>query len=155
MSPPLPDGYFGNALVTLNVANKAWDIASDDLAYIARRIRDTIDGVDNELVHSAVDYYELALAERGNHLAMGSLPLTDVRVANWLLMPFYDLDFSWGKPVAILLRDEPNLHGSTQLMKSTQGNGSVHLVMCIESAVLKDFERLFYAKFDNMVCSKL
>ncbi|XP_044445577.1 hydroxycinnamoyltransferase 4-like [Triticum aestivum] len=71
MTPPLPGGYFGNAVINLSVSDEARTISSGDLAYIACRIRDTLSRVDNEVVHSAVDYLELALAERDNRPAFG------------------------------------------------------------------------------------
>ncbi|KAM3297129.1 hypothetical protein ACQJBY_039149 [Aegilops geniculata] len=78
MMPPLPDGYFGNALINLSVAHKARHIALSELAYIARRIRDTMSRVNDELVHSAVDYLQLALTKTDNSTALGSLPATDM-----------------------------------------------------------------------------
>ncbi|KAF7082133.1 hypothetical protein CFC21_086013 [Triticum aestivum] len=80
MVPPLLDGYFGNALINLSVA---------ELVYIARQIRYTISRVNDELVHWAVDYIELALTKRDNRTALGSLPATDMRMISWLGMPFY------------------------------------------------------------------
>ncbi|XP_037449711.1 putrescine hydroxycinnamoyltransferase 1-like [Triticum dicoccoides] len=153
MMPPLPDGYFGNALINLSVADEARRIALGELAYIARRIRDTISRVNDELVHSAVDYLELALTKTDNSTALGSLPATDMRMVSWLGMPFYDLDFSWGKPLATLCA-ESNRGGFAHLLESVQGDGSVRVIMCIEAAVLKEFECLFYAKFGAMMYSK-
>ncbi|XP_037449716.1 hydroxycinnamoyltransferase 4-like [Triticum dicoccoides] len=155
MTPPLPDGYFGNAIININVAEEAQSITSGDLAFVARRIKDTITRVDDELVHSAVDYVELALAERDNRHtpAMGNLPVTDIRVVNWLGLPLYDLDFSWGKPLAVM-RAESSRGGLVHLMNSTQGDGSVQLVIYTEAAILTEFKRLFYAKFDDILHSK-
>ncbi|KAM3317662.1 hypothetical protein ACQJBY_035395 [Aegilops geniculata] len=151
MTPPLPDGYFGNAITYVSVANEARGIASGDLAYIVRRIRDSLSRVDDELVHSAVDYLELAKTD--NRPATGSLPATDMRVVSWLGMPVYDVDFSWGKPLA-MLRAESNRGGYVHLIDSAHGDGSIRLVMCIEASILKEFKRLLYAKFESMVYSK-
>ena len=56
--------------------------------------------MDDELVRSAVDYLELDQAKRDNSPAIGNLLATDMRVVSWLGMPLYDVDFSWGKPLA-------------------------------------------------------
>lgn len=152
-TPPLPDGYFGNALINVSVADEACSIATGDLVYIAHRIKDTLGKVDDELVRSAVDYLELDQAKRDNSLAVGNLPATDMRVVSWLGMPLYEVDFSWGKPLA-MLRAESNRGGFAHLMHSARGDGSVHVVMCIEATILKEFKRLLYAKFESMVYSK-
>ena len=39
------------------------------------------------------------------------------------------------------------------LMNSTQGDGSVQLVIYTEAAILTEFKRLFYAKFDDILHS--
>ncbi|OEL38933.1 hypothetical protein BAE44_0000048 [Dichanthelium oligosanthes] len=57
--PPLPDRYFGNALVPLFAAGAARDIASEALESTAGRIRGAINRLDDELVRSVVDYHEL------------------------------------------------------------------------------------------------
>lgn len=154
MTPPLPDGYFGNAMIHVSVADETRDVASGDLAYVARRIRDTANRVDDDLVHSVVDYLELHRADRDNRPAVGTqLPATDLCVVSWLGMPLYDVDFSWGKPLAVL-RAEQNRGGVVIMMKSRQGDGSVRLSMCIEAAIHKEFERLLYAKLDSTLHSK-
>ncbi|XP_048548549.1 putrescine hydroxycinnamoyltransferase 1-like isoform X3 [Triticum urartu] len=153
MTPPFPDGYFGNAVINVSVADEARGITSGDLAYIAHRIKDTLGRVDDELVRSAVDYLELDQAKRDNSPAIGNLLATDMRVVSWLSMPLYDVDFSWGKPLAVL-RAESNRGGFAHLVDSAHGDGSVHIVMCIDATILKEFKRLLYAKFESMVYSK-
>ena len=151
MRPPLPDGYFGNAIINLSVGDKAHAIASRELSYIARRIRDTHRRVNDELVHSAIDYLELAKRD-DERPATGNLPVTDIRVVSWLGMPSYDADFSWGRPLA-MFRAEPNRGGFVHLIDSAQGDGSGRIIMSIEAAILSEFKRLLYAKF-NMLYSK-
>ncbi|VAH99688.1 unnamed protein product [Triticum turgidum subsp. durum] len=153
IAPPLPDGYLGNAMLQVSVADKTWDVVSRDLAHVAHRIRDTLGRVNDELVRSAVDYLELDLAERDNRPAIGVLPATDLCVVSWLGMPLYDVDFGWGKPLA-MLRAEQNRRGFVLMMNGARGDGSVRLSMCIEAAVLKEFERLFYTELDSKVYSK-
>lgn len=79
--------------------------------------------------------------------------MSDIRVVNWLGLPLYDLDFGRGKPLA-MLRAESSRGGLVHLMNSTKGDDSVHLVIYTETAILKEFKRLFYAKFDGMLHSK-
>ncbi|EMS65855.1 Anthranilate N-benzoyltransferase protein 1 [Triticum urartu] len=152
MRPPLPDGYFGNAIINLSVTDKVRDISSCELTYIVRRIRDTHSRVNNELVHSAIDYLELTKRD-DERPAAGNLPVTNIRVVSWLGMPSYDADFSWGRPLA-MFRAEPNRGGFVHLIDSAEGDGSVRIIMSIEVAILSEFKRLLYAKFNNMLYSK-
>ncbi|XP_044446851.1 putrescine hydroxycinnamoyltransferase 1-like [Triticum aestivum] len=152
MRPPLPDGYFGNAIINLSVGDNVHAITSRELSYIAQRIRDTHRRVNDELVHSAIDYLELAKRD-DERPATGNLPVTVIRVVSWLGMPSYDADFSWGRPLA-MFRAEPNRGGFVHLIDSAQGDGSVRIIMSIEAAILSELKRLLYAKFDNMLYSK-
>lgn len=82
MTPPLPDGYFGNAMINVTVASEAQGVASGDLADIARRIKDTLGRVDDKMVRSAIDHLELDLPKRDGRPAVGSLPVTDMRLVS-------------------------------------------------------------------------
>ncbi|OEL16241.1 hypothetical protein BAE44_0022738 [Dichanthelium oligosanthes] len=94
VNPPLTDRYFGNALVKLGIAGAARDIASEALASIAGRIRGAVGRMDDELVRSAVDYFEMA--EVDSRPLKGTMPETDLQIISWLGMPMYDADFGWG-----------------------------------------------------------
>ncbi|XP_044408663.1 putrescine hydroxycinnamoyltransferase 1-like [Triticum aestivum] len=152
MRPPLPGGYFGNAIINLSVGDKAYAIASRELSYIARRIQDIHRRVNDDLVHSAIDYLELAKRD-DERPAIGNLPVTDIRVVSWLGMPSYDADFSWGRPLA-MFHAEPNRGGFVHLIDSPQGDGSVRIIMSIEAAILSELKRLLYAKLNNKLYSK-
>jgi hypothetical protein len=56
VKPPLPERYFGNALVRAVATATVQDITSEALASIAGRIGGAISRVDDELVRSAIDY---------------------------------------------------------------------------------------------------
>jgi shikimate O-hydroxycinnamoyltransferase len=151
LTPPLPDRYFGNAVIVLAAASKAKDIAAaGDLSSVAGRIGGVIGRMDDELVRSAVDQLELAKSD--SRPARGSLPATDLRVISWLGMPLYDADFLWGKPVAVL-RAESNRGGFVHLIDASPGDGGgVRVMVCAEAAVLHEFKRLLYA---NLMYSML
>ncbi|KAM0923156.1 hypothetical protein ACQ4PT_005713 [Festuca glaucescens] len=143
LTPPLPDRYFGNAVIFLGVASEARDIATGHLASVAGRIVGAIGRMNDELVRSAIDYHEMEKSD-GRPAPGCSLPATDLRVISWLGMPLYDVDFCWGKSVAVL-RAESNRGGFVHLMDSSQGDGAVCMVICMEAAILDDFKRLLYA----------
>ncbi|KAM3279085.1 hypothetical protein ACQJBY_046408 [Aegilops geniculata] len=146
LRPPLPAGYFGNGIIWLGAAGQVRDVASSEgLPSAAGRIRGAVRRMDDELVRSAIDYFELA-AEADSKPAPGRMAETELRVISWLGMPVYDADFGWGKPLA-MLRAEAERAGFVYLMDGGQGAGSVRVVVCTEAAILDDFQRLLYAKF--------
>ncbi|TVU06047.1 hypothetical protein EJB05_49238, partial [Eragrostis curvula] len=96
--PPLPDGYFGNAILWLGACGVVRDIVAEPLAATASRISSAVRRMDDKMVRTAIDYFELSVKD-GRPAPSGScFPETDLRVVSWLGMPVYDADFGWGKP---------------------------------------------------------
>lgn len=143
LRPPIPVSYFGNGIIMLGASGKARDVASEEhLASIAGRIKGAISQMDDELVHSAIDYLELDLG--GSSLpAMpaGSLPKTELRVVKWLDMTAYGADFGWGKPLVMHMAVQQR--AGFDLMDGV--DGSVPILVSLEHAILNDFRRLLYA----------
>ncbi|VAI27039.1 putrescine hydroxycinnamoyltransferase 1-like [Triticum dicoccoides] len=156
LAPPLPSGYFGNAVIRVGVTSEVRGIVSEELSSVARRIKGTIGRVDDELVRSAIDYFELA--ERDSRPAQGSLPTTELRVVSWLGMPIYDTDFGWGKPV-MMMRAESEGSGRVYMMDGDGDGdgdgGSVRIIVCLEATIIKEFHDMLYAKFSDLIRSSL
>ncbi|KAL6642197.1 hypothetical protein ACP70R_020378 [Stipagrostis hirtigluma subsp. patula] len=146
--PPLPDRYFGNAIIWLGTAAAVRDVTSEALAATAGRIRAAVRRMDDEVVRSAIDYFELGEAtEGGGPVPGGGLPENELRVISWLGMPVHDADYGWGKP-HLMLRAESERSGFVYLMNDDGGNGGggVRVVVCAEAACLEEFQRLLHAK---------
>ncbi|RLN31040.1 shikimate O-hydroxycinnamoyltransferase-like [Panicum miliaceum] len=141
MKPPLPDSYFGNALIWVGTSAVVRDVTTEALADTAARISGAVRRMDDEVVRSAIDYCELA--EKNGKPIPGSLPETELRVISWLGMPVYDADYGWGKP-QLMVRAESERSGFVYLMND--GGGCVQVVVCAEAACLKEFEKLLFAK---------
>ncbi|TVU02656.1 hypothetical protein EJB05_51846 [Eragrostis curvula] len=144
--PPLPDRYFGNALIWLGATGVARDIASETLASVAGRISSTIRKLDDELVRSAMDHMEIT--KRESQPVKGNLPETELRINSWLGMPLYDADFGWGKP-RVMSRAESVRGGFVFLMdagpEDEGGTCALRVLMCMEATNMREFERLLYA----------
>ncbi|CAM0908420.1 unnamed protein product [Alopecurus aequalis] len=153
LTPPLPDTYFGNAIMELEAAAKVADIVAaeateEHLASIAANVRDATRSIGNELVRSKIDRLEVD-SQTGALQKPGGMPATEVRVVSWLGMPVYHADFGWGKPL-MMMRAEQQHAGVVYFMDGGQGDGSVN-VMCTETPeTLDDFRRLLYASLDKL-----
>jgi hypothetical protein len=145
VTPPLPDRYFGNALVIMKVASTVRDVVSGTLAASAGQIKSTLGRLDGEMLQSVIDYNEIA--GMSNKPAKGNLPDTELRMIGWLGMPVYDVDFGWGKP-EVMSRAESVRSGFVYMMDGTDNDGGgVRVLMCMEARRMEEFERLLYAKF--------
>jgi shikimate O-hydroxycinnamoyltransferase len=151
ITPPLPDTYFGNAIVEVGAEGKVRDIIVTDpedphqLASIATRVRDASRKLNDELVRSRIDSQELELEMNGGPQP-GSMPETEVRVVSWLGMPVYHADFGWGKPL-LMMRAEQLHAGLVYLMDGRKGDGSVHVMCTEDEETLKIFQRLLFANY--------
>lgn len=97
-------------------------------------------------MRSAIDYLELAGMD--SRPMRGSMPETELRITSWLGMPAYDADFGSGNP-RVMTRAESVRGGVVYLMddgpRDQRGAGAVRVLMCMEAANIKEFERLLYA----------
>ncbi|KAL6890275.1 hypothetical protein ACP4OV_009038 [Aristida adscensionis] len=149
--PPLPDGYFGNAIIQLHVAGAAGEVASEPLAATAARVRAAVARVDDEVVRSAVDHHHVnaanGAAARRRWPAAGMLAETDVRINSWLGERLDDVDFGWGPP-RVMSRAECLRAGFMYLMNGgpAAGDGAVRVVVCMEKANIREFQRLLYER---------
>ncbi|CAO2209094.1 unnamed protein product [Urochloa humidicola] len=139
LAPPLPERYFGNALVRAGVAAAVREIiAPEALPTVAGRIGDVVRRVDDdEMVRSAIDYVE-GVEMSGQWT--GTRPETELQVTSWLGMPLYDADFGWGKP-RVMSRAENNIGGSVHLMSDGPADG-VRVLMSMEVANVEELGRL-------------
>ncbi|KAG0536532.1 hypothetical protein BDA96_03G072100 [Sorghum bicolor] len=150
MRPPLPDHYFGNAVFRLCATGTAGEIGTVALGSVATRIKGAIERMDDELVRSAIDYFEMAEMDKRPALR-GTLPPTDMHITSWFGRPQYDADFGWGKP-QFMSRAESVRGGYVYLMNdegtTDDGGGSAdcRMLVCMEAVNIKELGRLLYAK---------
>uniref|UniRef100_A0A0D9V0P3 Uncharacterized protein n=1 Tax=Leersia perrieri TaxID=77586 RepID=A0A0D9V0P3_9ORYZ len=145
MNPPLPDRYFGNALVMARTATTVKDVVSGTLAATAALIKGTLSRLDNEMLQSAIDYNEMV--GMSNKPTMGNLPDTELRMVCWMGMSMYDADFGWGNP-QLMSRAESVRGGFVYMMDGIDNEGGgVRVLMSIEAEKMGEFEQLFRANF--------
>lgn len=138
LTPPLPARYFGNGVVNVFATAAVKDIVSETLASVASRVGSTTERLDDELLRSAVDYFEMT--EKGGQTEQkGNQPETELRMNSWFHLPMYDADFGWGKP-RVMTRAEA-VRGGWVYLLSGGGDGSARLLISLEPATLSKFER--------------
>ncbi|KAL6846167.1 hypothetical protein ACP4OV_023615 [Aristida adscensionis] len=138
LAPPLPEAYFGNAVVRTSASATVGDLLGGSLGFAARRLR-AATGHCDEYARSVVDHLEAA--------EMAALPRglrgTDLRVISWLGMPWYDADFGWGEPAALA----PALMyyaGLVYLLSCPGKGGDVAVAVALEPERMPRFKNLFF-----------
>ncbi|XP_020266557.1 putrescine hydroxycinnamoyltransferase 1-like [Asparagus officinalis] len=143
--PPLPTGYFGNAILRTSEGAKVRDIVSNSLELAGEKIQQAVAKADDEFARSLIDYLEMGNDEREWFLTKG-----DLLVISWLGMPIYEVDFGWGKP-EFMRRANMFCGGVGYIMDGPGGSGDVSVVMAMETENMEGFKKAFYQGFD--LCS--
>jgi len=92
MSPPLPDGFMGNAVVSASVSAQVVDMDEKPFSFCVKKVREGIKRVTDEYVRSVIDWLEV-------HKEVPSTANGNFYVSAWWKLPFYELDFGYGKPI--------------------------------------------------------
>ncbi|WOG99313.1 hypothetical protein DCAR_0518661 [Daucus carota subsp. sativus] len=136
--PPLPPGYFGNAIFVAPVTVATGDLISKPLWYGASRIHEAIARMDNDYLRSALDYLELGASSRQPVASKCGFALN-----SWARFPIHDTDFGWGRPIFMgpgrIVSD-----GLSFLLPSPCNDGSLSIAVSLQAEEMKLFSKLFY-----------
>ncbi|XP_075512629.1 omega-hydroxypalmitate O-feruloyl transferase-like [Primulina tabacum] len=89
--PPIPDKYFGNAIVLTNSLCNAGDIVQNPLSFTIKLVQEAVKMVTESYIRSAIDYFEATRARP-------SLAAT-LLITTWSRLSFHTTDFGWGEPI--------------------------------------------------------
>ncbi|CAN1832843.1 Spermidine hydroxycinnamoyl transferase [Linum perenne] len=153
LNPPLPNAYFGNAVLDVKAMARSGDLVTRSLGYATERIRKAVEKVDGEFLSSAIDYLknqpdltefqdfhedkEEDDIDEGPFFGMPNLG-----VISWLRLPILGLDFGFGKEVYMGSTHE--FDGDTMLLQSQDGDDSIVLAICLRVDHMEAFKRCFY-----------
>ncbi|XP_054819450.1 benzyl alcohol O-benzoyltransferase-like [Prosopis cineraria] len=91
-NPPLPKGYYGNAIVFPTAVSTVGKLSESPLEYALELVRESKDVVNGEYFHSVADL----LVTRGRP---SFATVRSFIVADFSRLGFKDVDFGWGKAV--------------------------------------------------------
>ncbi|CAK9170680.1 unnamed protein product [Ilex paraguariensis] len=150
MQPPLPQRYFGNAIIDVTATGYSGELILKPLSYAASKIREAIEKVTHEYVHSAIDFlkqqkdlsqFQDLHAIRSNQGPFYGNP--NLGVISWLTLPMYGMDFGWGKEIYM----GPGTHdcdGDTLILPGSDCDGSLIVATCFQVESIETFKRFFY-----------
>ena len=143
LNPPLPLGYFGNAIFTATPVVQAGNVVSESFLDTFKRIDQLLKGMKDEYLRSAIDYIEslddIKTLVRGPQ----TFRSPNMSIISWVWLPIHDADFGWGRPVS--MRPANVVHeGKVYIVPSPNNDGSLSVVTRLETSPMKVFEKLLY-----------
>eukprot|EP00253_Pinus_taeda_P011554 PITA_11554 len=87
--PPLPKGFYGNAISFACAKTTAGELANEPLSFAVKEINKAKTAVNDEYMRSVIDLMEI---EGRPHLVVGSFVVSDVTKIG-----FGDVDYGWGR----------------------------------------------------------
>ncbi|XP_039131434.1 LOW QUALITY PROTEIN: putrescine hydroxycinnamoyltransferase 1-like [Dioscorea cayenensis subsp. rotundata] len=151
LKPPLPAGYFGNAILRIGSHLRVGDLVLKPFEFGISKLDETIKNLDDEYIHSLMDLLEIHKGDKKKVLGSRSVKMTDFIVASWLALPLYEANFGWGKPW-FMGRASMRYVGQAYVMRSGPGNdGGVSIAIAFESANMAPFKEIFYRDLGSQV----
>ncbi|KAG6692853.1 hypothetical protein I3842_10G135100 [Carya illinoinensis] len=146
LKPSLPVGYFGNTVLqTVTSPCVHGDLLSKPLSYAAGKLREAIERMTDEYIRSALDVS--ALRNNFHIRAYTKTPKflgnPNVSIGSWINLPFYGMDYGWGKPIYVgpgLLNDD----GKSFIMSSPAADGSLLIALRLQTEYMDSLKKLFY-----------
>ncbi|KAI7731861.1 hypothetical protein M8C21_032225, partial [Ambrosia artemisiifolia] len=137
LQPPLPAGYFGNAIFRGAAIARSSDIQLKPTSYVASKIHYALARMNNNYLKSAIDYLEQQRCERPDV----SYKYKNLRIVSWARLPIYDADFGWGRPIFMGRIGIPTT-GKCYILQSPTNDGSLSIIIGLEVEQMKLFSKL-------------
>lgn len=131
LDPPVPKGFVGNALHPACARATCEEVRNGPLSLCVQEIQRANEKITNDYIRSGIDWWEVY---RGVPAVTSGIFIT-----SWQKMPFYSIDFGWGKPVFA----GPAVHPMVEFvifLPTCHQNGSLNVVLCLQPDVMTKFQ---------------
>ncbi|KAL2482624.1 Omega-hydroxypalmitate O-feruloyl transferase [Forsythia ovata] len=131
--PPIPEGYFGNAIVLTNSLCRAGELVDNPFSFTVKLVQEAVKMVTDSYMRSAIDYFEATRARP-------SLTAT-LLITTWSRLSFHTTDFGWGEPV---LSGPVALPEKEVVLFLAHGKErkSINVLLGLPAPAMKTFEQL-------------
>lgn len=136
--PPIPKGYFGNAIVLTNSICSAGDLLENPLSSNLKLVQEAVNMVTDSYMRSAIDYFEVTRAR----LSLTSTLL----LTTWSRLSFHTTDFGWGEPILsgpVALPDKEAI----LFLPHGKDRKSINVFLGLPASAMMKFE--LYMKFEG------
>ncbi|CAN6214766.1 unnamed protein product [Urochloa humidicola] len=138
LAPPLPPGYFGNAVVRTSVSTTAGEVVGNPVGHAARRAL-AVTSQGDDYARSLVDYLDGVDAM---DLPRSGISRAHLRAISWVGMSLYKSDFGWGAP-AFMGPALMYYSGFVYVMNAAGKDGDLALVLSLEPESMPEFRKVF------------
>lgn len=146
LNPPIPPEYIGNVVFTAAAMALSGDILSEPLNSTVERVHRTLKRMDDAYLKSALAYLNQQPDPTGLRRGAHTFKSPNLNVVKLNDMPIHDANFGWGKPV-FARPVNASFEGIAYILGSPTSDGSLSVVVNIETHHAKLFEKLFYDVF--------
>ncbi|KAL2242894.1 omega-hydroxypalmitate O-feruloyl transferase isoform X2 [Sesamum indicum] len=131
--PPIPQKYFGNAIVLTNSLCNSGELVENPLSFTVKLVQEAVKMVTDGYMRSAIDYFEATRARP-------SLAAT-LLITTWSRLSFHTTDFGWGEPV---LSGPVALPEKEVILFLSHGKErkSINVLLGLPAPAMKKFEQL-------------
>lgn len=144
LQPPLPCGYYGNAISTSCAVARAGDLIERPLSFAVKLINDAKRIVDDSYVRAEIDMMEVKRPAPPN--MVGSFAVSDNTKVG-----FAELDFGWGKSEygGVAVGALPGISCSIPVGNTSSGIEKILFPICLPTAAIQTFQQeLSYAVYE-------
>ncbi|KAL8462786.1 hypothetical protein ACS0TY_033705 [Phlomoides rotata] len=148
--PPLPEKFFANAIIDVVAVERSGELVARPLSYACSKIRETIESVTSEYVHSAIDYVknlkDLSYLQDIHAIISNEGPFygnPNIVVISWVGLPLQGVDFGWGKEV-FMAPGTLDCDGDSLILPGYDDDGVVMVVISLQVECMNDFKKFFY-----------
>ncbi|GFP91738.1 shikimate o-hydroxycinnamoyltransferase [Phtheirospermum japonicum] len=138
--PSLPKGYFGNVVFLAAPVSTCGELRSNPLSFAAGKIHDTLTRMNDEYLRSALDYLETCDAS-AIMLGPHTYKCPNHGIINWVMLPFYEADFGWGKPIFVG-PGSPTSEGKCYVLQSPKNDGGLVYAISLPKEQMELLEEL-------------
>lgn len=145
VNPPLPEGYFGNAIYPVTVTIKTGQLLEHGFGWAALQINESIASHDHEKLKCIYENW----MKDPEIQKLDELPSNYFMLHNSPRFNFFKYDFGWGKPIAHRSGEGNMLDGKITVSPGVE-EGSMIVEICLSSETIQALEEdIIFGEFVN------
>ncbi|MCO5578913.1 hypothetical protein L7F22_032762 [Adiantum nelumboides] len=138
LEPPLPEAYFGNAIIRNGTVAKREEILQETMGETALRIQELIESIDDNFMRTF--YGKCEVLPLLKVLDEAEFKMVMLQVSSSPRFPVYDVDFGWGPPLCVR---SPHIRSNGEMVWfcGREGGGSIDVSIALLRPVMERLEQ--------------